>query len=158
MFRFYLISLIFLLILIFGMSFILIYFADFFDNLDFKNNLNREKTRNNYFDLMSEQEVRWADIDVLDVYFEGASYRGVTFSDDCIIHSYSYIDANPVNAKWMIDNGKIEKLEMKIKSDLVKFLDRNFSDKICPGFTFWDYVEVDASVYRRVNIKRFTAK
>lgn len=158
MFKYYLIALIFLLFLIFGMLFILVYFADFFENLNFKNNLNQEKKRNNFFDLMTEQEARLSDLDVLDVYFEGASFRGVTFANDCIIHNYSYIDANAVNAKWMIDDGKIEKLELKIKSDLVKFLDRNFSEKVCPGFTFWDYVEVDASVYRRLIIKRFTAK
>lgn len=154
MFKYFLAGLIFLLILIFGMIYILDCFNDDEDN---NNGQKTIKRKNNYFEVMSELEARMMDIEILSDYFNGVSFQGYQVTEDAIINTYSYVDANQIAYKTFIENQRTEKLQERIKSDLVKYLDRNYSLKIAPGFTFRDYIVIDAGVYRRVLVKRVTA-
>lgn len=154
MFKYFLAALIFLLILIFGMIYILDCFNDDEDN---NNGQKTIKRKNNYFEVMSELEARMMDVDILSGYFNGVNFQGYQVTEDAIINTYSFVDANELTYKTFIENQRTERLQERIKSDLVNYLDRNYSLKIAPGFTFRDYIVIDAGVYRRVLVKRVTA-
>lgn len=151
MFKYYIIALLFLLILIFAFSF----WADRLDK-NKKKDVDGKKQYNGFFQVVSELEARFSDIEVLDEYFDGVAFEGVRYCDGCILNYYSYVDANDVTKRDYIDKERTEKLQERIKRDIVKFFDRNYSLFIGPGFTYKNYIEVDSRVYRRVVVKRIT--
>lgn len=156
MFKYYIIALLFLLILIFAFLF----WADRLDKNDKNKDVDAksrgEKHYNGFFRFVEEMEARLSDIEVLDTYFDGVAFEGIRCFDDCICSYYSYVDANDVTKRDYVDKERTAKLQERIKRDIVKFFDRNYSLFIGPGFTFKDYIEVDTKVYRRVVVKRIT--
>lgn len=159
MFKYYLVALIFLLLLTFGLIYILYYLLDDDDKDDKDNNCDQEiiKHRNYYFTTMTELEARMMDIEVLSNYFDGVSFQGCHVIEDGIINTYAFVDANAITYQTFIQNQRTARLQERIKADLVRYLDKNYSLRIGPGFTFNDYIIIDATVYRRVLIKRVTA-
>lgn len=160
MFKYFLTALIFLLLFTFGLLYILFYLFDDDGDDDDNDNVCGQgiaKKRNLYFTTMTELEARMMDIEVLSYYFDGVTFNGYQVTEDAIINTYSFVEANDTTYRAFIENLRIERLQERIKSDLVHYLDRNYSLKIAPGFTFRDYIVIDAGVYRRVLIKRVTA-
>lgn len=155
MFKYFISALVFLLLLIFGMMYILGCFKD--DDEDDENDKEDLKQRNDYFKTMTELEARMMDVEILSKFFDGVIFQKFEVFEDAIINTYFFVDANDGTYNAFIKNQKIERLQERIKADLVNYLDRNYSLRVAPGFTFKDYIEVDASVYRRVLIKRVTA-
>lgn len=157
MFKFFIVGLLFLLILLFGLLFWAYFLEKIRRGKDCNNDQdgeNKEIRYNDYFSHMSELEARMEDIEVLSNYFDGVVFQGFEMTETHLVSTYSFVEAKDIIFKTYIENERIAKLQELIRSDLVRFFDRYYSSFIFPGFSYNKYIEVDAGVYRRIKIKR----
>jgi hypothetical protein len=155
MFKYFLIAFLFLFGLIFLFVY-LIYKTDVIEKINAFNEKNKPLAYNNFFSDMNENEVRWAETDILEYYFDGLIFRDFRVVDDAIIHTYNYVAANETIFRDYVKAERMGKLQERIKADIVKYYDRYYSSQFGPGFSYYDFIEVDASIYRRVVVKKVT--